>query len=151
MVKSGGDLPDQIEIKTGLANNTFDVVSLGEVGIIGNRKLTTISISSYFPKNYSSYCQYYDIPEPYAAVATIERWRDSKKPIKVEIAAMNINKGHKKDSSSINFMIEEFNYREKGGQPGDVYYDLSLKEYRYLSPRVTKKKPDGLSVSLFPL
>ena len=48
-------LPDQLEIKTGLANSTFDVTGLGEVGIIGNRKLYTISITSFFPADYAPY------------------------------------------------------------------------------------------------
>lgn len=126
-------LPDQLEIKTGLANSTFDVTGLGEVGIIGNRKLYTISITSFFPADYAPYCQYKDIPEPRTAIGMIEKWRDSKKPIRLTITGtpMDIN---------MPCMIEEFSYREKGGQPGDIYYDLSLKEYRFIKPRVIKQE-----------
>lgn len=120
-------LPDQLEIKTGLTNTTFEVINLGEIGIIGNRKLHTVSITSFFPKYYASYCQYSGIPEPYEAVGKIEKWRDSKKPIRLAITGTPVN---------MPCMIEEFSYREKGGQPGDVYYDLSLKEYRFIRPIV---------------
>lgn len=120
-------LPSEIEIVTGLNNTTLEVVGLGEIGVVGNRKLNTIAISSFFPKYYSSYCQQRDIPDPYIAVQKIEFWRDSKKPIRLHITDIPL---------SMPCMIEEFKYREKGGQPGDVYYDLSLKEYRFIVPRV---------------
>lgn len=133
-------LPDQIEISTGLTNNTFDVVSIGEIGIIGNRKLNTVKIASFFPGYYASYCQYQDIPVPYEAVAKIEKWRDSKKPIRLAISGTPVK-------ANMPCMIEEFSYREKGGQPGDVYYDLSLKEYRFIKTRVIEQKGSGLAVS----
>lgn len=125
-------LPDQLEISTGLSNSTLEVVSLGEIGVIGNRRLNTITISSFFPKNYASYCQYIDIPEPSAAVETIEKWRDSKRPIRLSITGEALN-------ISMACMIEDFSYREKGGQPGDIYYDLDLKEYRFIQAKVIKE------------
>jgi hypothetical protein len=133
-------LPDQIEISTGLSNNSFDVISLGEIGIIGNRKLSTVKIASFFPRYYTSYCQYQDIPDPYEAVVWIGRWRDSKKPLKLSISGTPV-------TTNMPCMIEDFSYREKGGQPGDVYYDLSLKEYRFINARVIEQKSSGLAVS----
>lgn len=132
-------IPDQIEIRTGLSNNTVEVVSLGEVGIIGAPKLKTITISSFFPAAYAPYCQISQnewIP-PYEAVDKIMRWMESKKPGVLAIDGMDIDK--------VSFMADEFSYREKGGQPGDVYYDLVLKEYKEMKPRITElaKKADG--------
>lgn len=132
-------LPESFEISTGLNNNTFEVVNLGEIGIVGNRKLSTITISSFFPKYYSSYCQYTSIPDPYDAVKKIEGWRDSKKPVRLKISDTPINMA---------CMIEEFNYGEKGGQPGDVYYDLSLKEYRFIQQRVITKSNGTTTLSV---
>ncbi|MCX8132023.1 MAG: LysM peptidoglycan-binding domain-containing protein [Clostridia bacterium] len=129
-------VPDQLEIKTGLNNNTLEVISLGEIGVIGNRKLKTITVSSFFPKYYSSYlqCGENEMSRPYAAVEKIERWRDSKRPIRITITGMSVN---------MPCMIEEFSYREKGGQPGDVYYDLVLKEYRFIQPKIIQPDNNG--------
>lgn len=133
-------LPSEITVSTGLKNNTFDVISMGEIGVIGNNKLKTITISSFFPKHYSSYCVQSTIPDPYTAVADIETWRDSKRPIRLIITETPI---------AMPCMIEEFNYREKGGQPGDVYYDLSLKEYKFIQVKqiATDASADGNKVN----
>ena len=38
--------------------------------------------------------------------------------------------------------IRKFDYREKGGEPGDVYYDIEFKEFKFIKIReVVKEAP----------
>ncbi len=133
-------VPDQLEVRTGLSNSTAEVVNLGEIGIIGNRKLNGITISSFFPSYYAPYCQCSseEFTEPYAAVERISRWMGTKRPVRLRITGMNINTA---------CMIEEFSYREKGGQPGDVYYDLVLKEYRFIQSKIVESSASASGTS----
>ncbi|RCX13266.1 LysM domain-containing protein [Anaerobacterium chartisolvens] len=133
-------VPDQLEVRTGLSNSTAEVVNLGEIGIIGNRKLKGITISSFCPSYYAPYCQCSseEFTEPYVAVERISRWMDTKRPIRLKIMGMNINMA---------CMIEEFSYREKGGQPGDVYYDLVLKEYRFIQAKIVESSASASGTS----
>lgn len=119
-------LPQEFTAVTGLNNKTVEVIGLGELGIIGNRKLHEITIESFFPKHYSSYCRYKNIPEPYDAVGLISKWRDTKRPIRLNITETPIN---------LPCMIESWEHGQRGGQPGDIYFTLKLKEYRFINIR----------------
>lgn len=104
--------------------NDFSVVKGGAATAIGNDKFTTVTFSSYFPRDYSSLCEYTDIPKPWEAVHMIERWRKTKWPIRLIITG----------DADINMpvTIRKFDYREIGGQPGDVSFDIQLTEYRFI-------------------
>lgn len=131
-------LPQEFKVVTGLNNKTVEVIGLGELGIIGNRKLHEIVIESFFPKEYSSYCRYKNVPTPYDAVGLISKWRDTKRPIRLNITETPIN---------IPCMIEEWEHGQKGGQPGDIYYSLKLKEYRFINIRTIKEEGGQLKTN----
>lgn len=115
--------------------NTFtdmQVIKGGERTIIGNSTLRNISFSSFFPRDYdSSYCNYKNIPKPWDAVKKINKWRYSGKPVKLLITDMDIN---------MYATIRKFDCREKGGEPGDIYYDIEFKEYKFIKIREIGKK-----------
>lgn len=101
--------------------NDFNVVKGGEATVIGDNKLIEVAFSSLFPRDYDSFlCEYQEIPVPADAVATIERWRKSKWPCRLIITGININ---------MPVTIRSFNYEERGGEPGDIYFDISFKEF----------------------
>lgn len=128
--------PGEFRIATGNKNTVVDIQSLGELNLIGDEKLADIQLSSFFPVNYASYCSYLDIPNPYDAVEQIENWRKLKEPIRLVITDTTIN---------MSCTIENFEYGERGGTR-DVYYTLSLKEYRFIEvQQVTDPTPTGMS------
>lgn len=126
--------PSEISIQAGSANESVSVQRLGEVTIIQDPVLKTFSFSSQFPKHYGPYCVYKGIPEPYEAVAKIEKWKSSGFP--VQFIVINPN-GLDWD---LTVTIESITYKEIAGDVGTVYYDLSLKEYRYIKPRTLETK-----------
>lgn len=126
--------PPEVVIAGG--GNSFtdiQVVKGGERTVIGDQMFRTVSFSSFFPRDYdASYCTYKDIPSPWDAIKKINKWRRSGKPVKLLITGMGIN---------MYATIRKFDYREKGGEPGDVYYDIEFKEYKFIKIReVIKKK-----------
>ncbi|MBF4693900.1 LysM peptidoglycan-binding domain-containing protein [Fusibacter ferrireducens] len=114
--------PSQFRINEGQNIKTSEVVKRGEINQIGNEKLRTIEITSFFPKNYSGYCNYKDFKEPYEYVRIIKEWQSYKEPIRLVITTTPIN---------MVVAIQNFSYSEVGGS-GNIEYTLSLVEYKCL-------------------
>jgi len=117
--------PPSISVSSSHGFEDIEVSHLGEYTVIGDARLRDFSFSSFFPRDYNpSYCEYQAIPDPWSAVQTIERWKASRKPIRLTITGTPIN---------VAVTIRSFNYEpERAGNPGDIYFDLSLKEYVFV-------------------
>lgn len=113
--------PANFENEVGNLNNTVTVGDIGEVNILGKRKLDTISISSFFPNQEYYFCDYMDFPPPYECVEIIKKFMDLGQ-VRLLITGTDINKI---------FYIENFRYGEQDGT-GDVYFTIDFKEYRKL-------------------
>lgn len=114
--------PGEYFIRVGNQNTVVEIQNLGELNLIGGERLAEIQIASFFPVNYAPYCSYSGLPSPYDAVALIDKWRKSKRPIRLIITETPVNDA---------FAIEDFEYGEKGGSR-DVYYTLKLRQYRFI-------------------
>jgi nucleoid-associated protein YgaU len=117
--------PPSIQISSSHSYEDVQVSQLGEYTVIGDANLRDFSFSSFFPRDYNpSYCEYESIPAPWDAVQMIEGWMKSRRPIRLTITGTPIN---------VAVTIRSFNYEpERAGNPGDIYYDLSLKEYVFV-------------------
>lgn len=116
--------PNGISVTSPFGITDVDVTHIGAFSIFGERGLKDVSFSSFFPLDYSSsYCEYTDFPMPTECVKTIEGWRDKKKPIRLVVTGTDIN---------IAVTVRDFKLDyEKAGEMGDIYYTLTLKEYRF--------------------
>ena len=120
--------PPSFEISNAYNNSTVNVNSLGDINMLGKRGLTTIKFSSFFP------AQAYDdivntTPDsPYSYVEKINSFAQKGQPCKLAISNTNIN---------LNVSIDTFDYNEKDGT-SDVYFSISLREYRYVLPNSNK-------------
>lgn len=122
--------PESISVRTAQQFTDINVSQLGEYTVIGDKNPTEFEISSFFPQEYNpSYCEYEDIPNPWQVVGQIETWQKNKMPIRLNVTGSHINYA---------VTIRSFNYEaEKAGSPGDIYYSMSLKEYRFIEFRKT--------------
>jgi hypothetical protein len=111
--------PSDYEISNELAVDTFDVELAGEISFIGRKKLSTTSISSFFPSQRYSFCQVKPL-KPYEYIALIKKWRESGKPIRLVITQTDVD---------LTCTIDKFSYGEKDGSK-DIYFSLDLREYR---------------------
>ncbi|AJA42419.1 XkdP [Bacillus phage BalMu-1] len=115
---------------------TISIMNLGEVDFTdGGKYINEIHFSSFFPSFYDgSYCKYANIPKPQDAMQQVTKWMDSKEPIRLIITETPIN-------MLVNLAFHNSEY--KGGEPGDIYFDLSCRTYRTVkvkSKQVTVKK-----------
>ena len=121
--------PESFEVQVAHKNQVVNVVTLGEINLLGKSGLRTVTLSCFFPYN-----EYYfsdpDADYPSYYVEQIEDWRTDNTIIRLII-------GH-----TVNFKcsIESFNYGMRDGTK-DIYYTITLKEYRTVSlkKRTTKK------------
>jgi nucleoid-associated protein YgaU len=114
--------PADFTIKKGTAISVVNVNDFGELALIGKEKLSSIEIATFFPAQFYPFCQYRDFPNPYECVKMIESWRKSGKPLRLIITETDVN---------LACCIESFTYGEQDGTR-DVYFTLSLKEYRFI-------------------
>jgi nucleoid-associated protein YgaU len=118
--------PESITVSSPFGYEDVNVNQLGEITIIGERELKEYSFESFLPRDYNpTYCEYTNIPKPWDVVNRIERWRDSRKPCRLIITGTPINTP---------VTIREFEYEpDRAGNPGDIYFSMTLKEYRFVS------------------
>jgi hypothetical protein len=120
--------PPSFEVSNAYNNSTINVNSLGDINMLGKRGLTTIKFSSFFP------AQAYDgivntTPDsPYSYIEKIKSFAQKGQPCKLAISNTNIN---------FNVSIDSLDYSEKDGT-NDVYFSISLREYRYILPNSNK-------------
>ncbi|MEW9697940.1 LysM peptidoglycan-binding domain-containing protein [Paenibacillus sp. SI8] len=145
--------PETISVSSTHGYEDIEVTQLGEFTVIGNAKLRDFSFSSFFPRDYNpSYCEYESIPNPRDAVRLIESWKASGRPARLTITGNPLKSADiTEESGYVNtpITIRSFTYEERAGSPGDIYFDLSLKEYRFVEfKRVTSSSTDSSTVAL---
>lgn len=123
--------PPEVSISSPFDIKKVNIASLGEVSIPGERELKEVTFSSFFPREYNpTYCEYSEFPSPKEWVEQIEKWRDTRKNIRLIISGTSV---------SIPVFVSSFDIQpERAGHVGDVYYSISFTEFR--APTVRKLK-----------
>ena len=132
-IKQGGTkivlpvLPPGWSATSEQTNTSVDVNAVGETTLMGKRKLRTIPISSFFPKDQEHYGAKYS---PVEYIEKIEKMK-RKGPVKL----------HLMDIFTIDATIESFDTSEDENDPtGDIHYTINFKEYEYISTKVKSRK-----------
>lgn len=115
-------------LSTSQNNHTVSVNAVGDVNLPGMPGLATMTLESFFPHvghNYA-FCAYSPTPDPWECVKLIEKWRQSRRPIRVIFTGTNVNMA---------MLIERFDYG-LNDHTTDVDWKLELKEYRFPSQPV---------------
>ena len=112
-------LPSEYELTSESDNTQVNINKLGEINLIGKRKLKTVSFSSIFPKQKYSFCQYSTFPTPKESVKTIEKMKNNG-VLSLTMTGTPIN---------MDCTIESFTWGENDGTK-DINFTLEFKEYR---------------------
>ena len=121
-------VPESFSVSGSAGYEDIDVMQLGEITRFGNMKQQDVSFSAFFPKLYHpSYVEYTDIPAPYEALNKLLNWMNTKQEVQLVIVGTNVN---------FPVTIRDIEYSEEGGSPGDIQFDIKLKQYRKTAPRV---------------
>lgn len=115
--------PEKVTVSYSGNNATKEIIKLGEINLLKDRKLSEIEFESFFPMH-----------PWFPAVRTRGLFRgpdfykefivgiqEDKKPFRLVITGLNI---------SMKCSVENFEFYHQGGDHEDAYYSLSLKEYR---------------------
>lgn len=113
-------IPPTIGISSGISTSSSSIIKTGELVAFAGRKLSTFDIDCFFPNQDYNFCEYYGFPKPYECVDKLKKWMDEGWILRLIVTETNIN---------MECIITDLDYEEKDAT-GDVYYSLSLKEYR---------------------
>lgn len=123
-------LPEEFEVASSNMNERININAIGEINILGNEEVKEFEMESFFPAQEYYFVEYNGFPKPYECVEMIDKWRHSKEPARLIVTDTSIN---------MEVGFDEFTYGERDGT-GDVYYSLSLSEYKQIKVRVKAKK-----------
>ena len=116
-------LPSEYKVQSKQNNQTENIIGIGEISLKGKRGLRSVSFSSFFPfRKDSSYCRKGRILKPLQYVNAIERMKQLG-TVKLIITGSPVR---------MTCTIDSFEWGENDGT-GDIFYTLSLKEYRYVN------------------
>lgn len=129
--------PEEINVTQSGSTETYNIYQFGEVVSSGDRKLLKISISSFFPLEEAPFVMTNNLEHPSVYVNKIYSWKQSNK-----ILTFKVTGGYYPIDRL--WMIEDFEITEKAGEVGDIYYTMSLTEYReFKARRITLSNNNG--------
>ena len=131
-------LPEKLGVKCKGRNSTTEVIGLGEINIVKTQGLRELQIQSFIPYRNKPYRVQPTIA-PIVFVRTIEEARTKRLLVRLRLVGVDLN---------LNFpcAIENFEYEERAGETGDIYYTLDLKEYVDYAPKKITIREDGTGV-----
>lgn len=129
--------PPSVEFTEKQLNQAITLLNIGEANLKGERGLKYTKLSSFFPSEKSPFYKNAK-QKPDKFVAMLQEWKTTKTVVRVIISDMKIN---------LAMLIDDFTFSmREGGE--DIYYTISLSEYRTLNvPSVqttTKVRSNGL-------
>lgn len=129
-------LPSKLKVTSAGDNDTDTVLGLGEVLILRQKRLRTVSWDSFCPAHSAPYAPGVITP-PLELIRAIQTVRDALQPVRLLITGTDLD-------INVRMGIESFDYEERSGELGDLYYSIKLSEWKDYSPRrivLQEKKP----------
>ncbi|BBH19862.1 peptidoglycan-binding protein LysM [Paenibacillus baekrokdamisoli] len=156
-------MPEKMQLKRKGNGKVYDIVGLGQINAIQARDLAEISFESFFPRVDQSnpklidvnpklfpvahfvdsgHFQKFKLPfvkakkmTPSQYIHYLTKWQDSKYPIRFIYTSPEM-------SINLPVSIESFDRWESAGSEGDVYYQMTLKEFVFHAARRIDKGKD---------
>ncbi len=116
--------PSSIEVTESGQGASYDVVGLGEVNVIKNRKLTEFSFSSIFPAKKYSFISEAEPTPPIEYIQLIQNWMSKNEPILFVFVGDSVEY-----HISTYVSIQSFQWKEVAGSSGDIEYSIQLLQY----------------------
>jgi len=122
--------PEEIMINSSGNNKTEEIVKLGEINLLRQKKLEAFMIECFLPTDSSApyVLTKGKFQKPQFYIDFFEQIRQEKKPFRFIVSDTKIN---------MLAAIEDLEYGLKAGDD-DIHYSLSIKEYRPFSSKVVK-------------
>lgn len=122
--------PEEITVSYPTDNKEYDIIGIGKVVVPRKPALKEVSWESFFPSGTRDPYVDHDADDPQDYVKKIENAMKSKQTIRLIITRDELY------DTNMRCIVSEFETTDKGGEPGDMYYSITLQEYRDYSPEV---------------
>lgn len=123
-------LPPEYEVTSESGNTQVIINALGEISLLGKRKLKNISFSSFFPAEQYYFCEYTSFPAPTESVEIIETMKNNG-VLQLIMTGTSVN---------MDCTIESFVWGENDGTK-DINFTIELKEYRKVVVKTISAAP----------
>lgn len=120
-------LPAKLNVSSPGKNERVTVLELGEVLLLRKKGLRILSWESFFPVSKAPYTVG-QIMDPVSIVQAIQKARDQKSPVRFVITGTDLD-------CNLRMGIDSFEYEERSGELGDLYYTIKLYEWKDISPK----------------
>lgn len=121
--------PQELSVTYGADNTNYNLIGKGEVVVPRHPKLATLEISSFFPRN------------AYMAGTTSDSWYKPEDYVRFiqtlqarrTVFQCVVNRWDSDNpmfDTNIMAVVQDFTITDRGGESGDIYYTLSITEYR---------------------
>lgn len=129
--------PEEFIIEFPSNNERYNVLDIGEIITPREPNLMVITWEGLFP---------YSVNEPYVLtkgnfrepefyIETIQSYQTGLEPVRIIINRQNENGSISFDTNE-KCLIDSFEIIERGGETGDVYYRISISQYRDYTPQI---------------
>ncbi len=135
--------PEQISITDGRTFTEVPIINLGTTLLSGPMIPQGLQFASFFPKKYdASFCNYRKIEDPIRSWDRMMKWmgRGSNNrqvpttPLRVTITASKFSQL---------MVITDFSRDQFGGEPGDIYYQITFAQWRKQVIRIESRGGKG--------
>lgn len=120
--------PTSIKVVGEALLDTVEIARLGEVDWFAGNRRTQLTWEGFLPKVYDpTYCRYSSVPDPLDARDQLTGWRTTGTVLRLIITA--VQDGSRRDIVNAPVLLAAFSPEYRGGEPGDIYYEISLRQY----------------------
>lgn len=120
--------PEEIEVQYSADHKTYDVLGAGEIVVPKKPSLKVVSWDGFFPKNVNASYVNSGARKPEFYVRCFEEALKEKQICRLIISRTG---GFETNMKCI---VSDFKIKDKGGEPGDIYYSVKLQEYKFYVP-----------------
>lgn len=120
--------PEKIDIKYPTDHKQYEVLGIGKIVVPKKPSLKEISWESFFPRYGEDPYTNSGIKSPEDYVKKIEKAMKTRQKGRVIISRSGLY------DTNMRCIVSDFQTTDKGGEPNEIYYSLTLQEYRDYSP-----------------
>lgn len=135
--------PEKLPVELEGDNQEYNVLGIGPITVPRIPKQKEIKLASYFPGRPNPFTVTtggFEEPEFY--IRFFEKAMYDKAPILyTPVRYYENGEPFYTQDTGFEVLVDSFSAEEKGGETGDFYYEMTLKEYRDYSPQTLKIEP----------
>ena len=122
--------PSQVQTKVGNCNETVQILQMGQVNLLKNAGLEEVRFRALFPGRQYHFVQVEEgFREPSYFLERLKDFKKAQKPVQL-IIFRRLADGSQIFCSNVEMGLEEYTIVEQGGEQGDFWVEIALKEYR---------------------